>query len=109
MKHKYFGHLTMPEGNLQEITYVLVNNELNRSFNLSKYLKENQDKNIGLVINIHNKQINKDIFCEVGKVEVINEIYEINGHDISSVIWDLADKSYTDNINIIIDDGEDNT
>lgn len=59
------------------------------------YLKENQGKRIGLIIN----KYGKDIFCEVGKVEVISEISMVNGKDISNALWNNTKRKLT----IIID------
>lgn len=96
MVHKYFGKLIMPEGNLKNITYVLKNEKYNKSFNLSQYFKDNQLKNIGFSVNVGGK----DIFCEVGKIEVLYEVYKINGYDIGNTLWNLVEE----NIEIIIDE-----
>lgn len=98
MINKYFGKLTLTD-NMHEITYVVFNEKYNSSFNLTKYIKEHQGKQIGLVVEINGL----DEFCEVGKVEVISEVLMVNGRDISNVLWDVTGKK----INIIIDDMED--
>jgi hypothetical protein len=96
MVYKYFGKLVMPEGNLKNITYVLKNEKYNKSFNISQYFKDNQLKNIGFAVNVSGK----DIFCEVGKIEVLYEVYKINGYDLGNTLWDLVEE----NIEIIIND-----
>lgn len=98
MTIKYFGELTIPENNMNEITYVLLNKKLNRSFNLTKYLKQNQGKEIGLVIS----KYGTDIFCEVGIIEVISEVLMVNGRDISNTLWSNTNTILT----IIVDDME---
>lgn len=98
MVKNYFGKLTVPENNMSEITYVLVNEKLNCSFNLTSYLKKNQGKEIGLVVNI----VGIDAFCEVGKIQVISEVLMINGVDVSRVLWDSTGL----NLKIIVDDLE---
>ena len=97
MINKYFGKLTLTD-NMNEITYVILNEKYNSSFNLTQYIKEHQGKEIGLVIEINSV----DVFCEVGKVEVISEVLMVNGRDISNVLWNETGKK----INIIIDDME---
>lgn len=100
MRNQYFGCMEISELNLNEITYVLIRKceKTVNSFNLSKYLKERQGKEVGLVININGK----DEFCEVGKVEVINEVYMVNSVDIARTIWNNTGKYIT----IIVDDME---
>jgi hypothetical protein len=99
MRNSYLGKLEISEANLNEITYVLVRKETTSSFNLSTYLKRNQGKEVGLVVNLNGK----DIFCEVGMVEVINEVYMINGVDIGRALWNNTGVFLT----IIVDDMED--
>jgi hypothetical protein len=94
---EYCGILTMPETRFNEIPYILVNDRDNEGyeFDLTKFLKDNQGKRIGLVVN----KYDKDIFCEVGKVEVISEVLMVNGKDISNVLWNNTKRKLT----IIID------
>ncbi len=80
---EYEGVLTIPDTNMNELTYILGNYKEDYEFNLTKYLKENQGKRIALVIN----KYGKDIFNEDGIVEVISEVLMVNGKDVSNALW----------------------
>jgi hypothetical protein len=92
---EFKGLMTMPNMRFNEIPYILVNDKTNGGngyeFDLTKYLKDNQGKRIALVIN----KYGKDIFCEVGKVEVINEILMVDGRDVSNALWNNTNKILT--------------
>lgn len=82
----YFGILTMPEKSLDKLEYILVNDKDNGGyeFNLTEFLEANQGKNIGLAIG---NRYHKDIFCEVGKIEIINGVIMVDARDISKALW----------------------
>lgn len=103
MINKYKGLLFLTD-NKKELTYVLINKKLNKSFNLTNYLRNNQGKEIGLVVNIYGT----DVFCEVGKIEIISEVIMVNGRDISSVLWGYTKDDYHEGtlLQIIIDNME---
>jgi len=83
----FIGELTIVDNdNLNTIPYVVIDKANTESFNLLKFLQQNEGRNVRVCI--HHKTTR--VFSENGIVKSFNGLWSVNSVNVDDALWDLT-------------------